>query len=87
MVTVFQLLQLLIYIYIFSIIIHAVMSWIMAAGGNGRATPLSRLLYSLNRPILDPIRRVMPQMGMVDLSPLVAIIGLNVLLILLRSLF
>jgi YggT family protein len=88
MVTVFQLLQLLIYIYIVSIIIHAVMSWFMAAGsGIGRSNPLSGLLYSLNRPVLDPIRRVMPQMGAVDLSPLVAIIGLNVLLILLRSLF
>jgi YggT family protein len=87
MVTVFQLLQLLIYIYIVSIIIHAIMSWFMAAGGQMGRNPLSGLLNSLNRPILDPIRRVMPRMGMVDLSPLVAIIGLNVLLILLRSLF
>lgn len=87
MVTVFQLLQLLIYIYIVSIIIQAIMSWLMAAGSHAARNPLSSLLHSLNRPVLEPIRRVMPQMGMVDLSPLVAIIGLNVLLILLRSLF
>jgi YggT family protein len=83
---VFQLLQLVIYIYIFSIIIHAILSWITAANPNAGRNPVASLLYSLNRPILDPIRRVMPQTGMVDLSPLVAIIGLNVLLILLRSL-
>ena len=87
MVGVFQVLQLLIYIYIVAIIIQVVLSWIMAAGGNMGRNPLTNLLYSLNRPILDPIRRVMPQMGMMDLSPLVAIIGLNVLLILLRSVF
>ncbi|OOG28588.1 hypothetical protein B1C78_01765 [Thioalkalivibrio denitrificans] len=87
LVTVFQVLQLLIYVYIVAIIIQVVLSWIMAAGGNMSRNPLASLLYSLNRPILEPIRRVMPQMGMVDLSPLVAIIGLNVLLILLRSLF
>jgi YggT family protein len=86
-VSIFQLLQLLIYIYIVSIIIQAVMSWFMAAGSQMGRNPLTGLLHSLNRPLLDPIRRAMPQMGMVDLSPLVAIIGLNVLLILLRSLF
>lgn len=86
-VSIFQLLQLLIYIYMVSIIIQAVMSWFMAAGSHMGRNPLSGLLHSLNRPLLEPIRRIMPQMGMVDLSPLVAIIGLNVLLILLRSLF
>lgn len=87
LVTVLQLLQLLIYIFIISIIVQAIMSWFMAAGSGMARNPLAGLLYSLNRPLLDPIRRVLPQMGMVDLSPLVAIIGLNVLLILLRSLY
>lgn len=80
----FQLLQLVIYVYIFSIIIEAVMSW-FAAGGSMRPNPLASLLHSLNRPLLAPLRRILPQTGMIDLSPLVAIIGLNVLLILLNS--
>ncbi|WP_018953783.1 YggT family protein [Thioalkalivibrio sulfidiphilus] len=84
-VAVFRLLQLLIYVFMFSIIIEAVMSWFMAGGMRGN--PVASLVASLNRPILTPIRSVMPNLGTVDLSPLVAIIGLNILLILLRSIF
>ncbi len=79
-----QLARLVIYIYIVSLIIEAVMSWFMAGGGM-RHNPLASLLHSLNRPLLAPLRRALPQTGMIDLSPLVAIIGLNVLLILISS--
>jgi YggT family protein len=85
LVAVFQLLQLLIYVFIFSIIIEAVMSWFMAGGMRGN--PVASLVSSLNRPVLRPIRAIMPNLGAVDLSPLIAIIGLHVLLILLRSIF
>lgn len=84
-VSLVAIVRLVIWIYIISIIVQAVMSWFQAGGGMGR-NPVADLVFSLNYPILTPIRRVLPQMGMVDLSPLVAIIGLNVLLILINSL-
>lgn len=37
-------------------------------------------------PILKPIRKFMPDTGMLDLSPMVLIIGLNILLIILSNL-
>ncbi|MCG5510782.1 YggT family protein [Ectothiorhodospira lacustris] len=76
--------RLVIWIYIISIIIQAVMSWFQAGGTS--QNPVAGLVYSLNRPLLNPIRKVMPQTGMVDLSPLVAILGLNVLLIFINAL-
>jgi YggT family protein len=37
------------------------------------------VLYRITEPIMEPVRRFMPQTGMLDLSPLVVIIGLIVL--------
>ena len=45
--------------------------------------PVARFLYDTTEPLLSPIRRVLPQTGMIDLSPMV--LGM-VLLILMRVL-
>lgn len=37
------------------------------------------MLYRVTEPIIDPIRRVLPQGGMIDLSPLAAILVLIVM--------
>ncbi len=42
--------------------------------------PLGQFLYSLTEPFLAPIRNVLPQTGMFDLSPLVLLIGLGLLM-------
>ncbi len=80
-----ELLRLLVYIYIFSLIIEAVLSWVNP-GMSPYQNPTATLLYQLNAPLLRPIRQIVPTIGMVDLSPLAAIIGLNIVLILLQSL-
>ncbi|MBI4199445.1 MAG: YggT family protein [Chloroflexi bacterium] len=38
------------------------------------SNPVVRLLYSVTEPILRPIRRVLPKFGMMDLSPMVAVL-------------
>ncbi len=80
-----QIMELLIYIYIFALIAQAIISWIAPA--QAYENPAVSILQDLTRPLLQPIRRVLPPIGMVDLSPLVVIIGLYVLLIVLRSLY
>ncbi len=85
-VAIFQLLELLIYVFIVSIIIQAIMSWV-SPGMQYHQSPIGSILHSLNEPLLRPVRRVIPRVGMIDLSPLVVIIGLNVMLILLRSFY
>jgi YggT family protein len=42
--------------------------------------PLGQFLFSITEPILAPIRRVLPQTGMFDLSPLVVLLVLSVLI-------
>jgi YggT family protein len=41
--------------------------------------PLIEMLDQITEPILSPLRRIVPRMGMIDITPLVAIILLQVL--------
>jgi YggT family protein len=53
----------------------------MTTQGNGAPEVLARLydvVFSLTEPVLGPIRRVLPQTGMIDFSPLVVMIVLVV---------
>jgi YggT family protein len=84
-VAIVQLAELLIYIFIFALIVQAVISWV--APTQAYENPAVSILHDLTRPLLQPVRRILPPVGMVDLSPLVLIIGLYVILIVLRSLY
>lgn len=59
-------------IFIFSLVIQALLSWLP----NSNASPVAGLLQGITRPVLTPIRRFVPPLGGLDLSSLVAIIGL-----------
>jgi YggT family protein len=74
--TVAELLQLAIYIFIFTIIVQAILSWINPHSYN----PVTSLLYSLNQPLLRPAQRILPDLGGLDLSPLLVLIVLQLLL-------
>jgi YggT family protein len=78
-----EIIKTVIWVYIIALILQAVISWVGSAQGN----PVSPLVHSLTNPIVRPIRKVVPLIGMMDLSPLVAILGLNVLLIVVNNLF
>jgi len=66
------LLEMTLDIFLFAILIRAVMSWINPDPYH----PASALLARLTDPILRPIQRRLPPLGGVDLSPLAAMIGL-----------
>ena len=59
-------------VFFFSILAMVILSWV-APGGS----PISGLLHSITSPIMKPIRRFVPPMGGFDLSPLVALIGIQ----------
>jgi YggT family protein len=82
--SVVELVRTIIWIYIIALLIQAVLSWI--ANSNSASNPLVGILYSLTNPILHPIRNVVPNIGMVDISPFVAILGLHILLIIVNGL-
>ncbi|NOY78610.1 MAG: YggT family protein [Calditrichaeota bacterium] len=78
-----KILDIAISIYIWVIIIQAILSWVHP----DPRSPLVRFLYNITEPVLAPIRRFLPAMG-IDLSPLVALLALYFLQIfLVRSLF
>lgn len=65
-----------------AIIARVLISWVNLRPDH----PIVEFLYSVTEPILGPIRRFMPQIGMFDLSPIVAIILLELIRSLLISL-
>ena len=67
--------ELLVLVLNLAIFGRAIMSWISPSGSD----PFSAVLYQITEPILKPVRQIMPSTGMIDLSPLVALILLNVL--------
>ncbi|MCY4073264.1 MAG: YggT family protein [Chloroflexi bacterium] len=44
------------------------------------SNPIARFLYQATEPVLAPIRKALPQMGGIDLSPLVVFLGISVLM-------
>jgi YggT family protein len=67
-----------IWFYIFLIVVNALLSFIAP----GTYSPVVGLLSSLCEPLLRPIRRILPAVGGLDFSPLVAIVTLRALLFL-----
>ena len=68
-----ELLQTAVNIYFFAIIIMVIASWI----ASGAYNPLLAVLSSLTEPLMRPARRLMPPIGGFDLSPLIVLIGLQ----------
>jgi len=71
----YRFVDLLFNILIFAIIGRALLSWFNVGPGH----PIGRVLYEITEPILGPMRRVIPMIGMIDISPIVAILLLNFL--------
>ncbi|MES1925781.1 hypothetical protein T31B1_10658 [Salinisphaera sp. T31B1] len=61
--------------YFFTILIQALMSWISP----NQYSPATAMLFTINEPLLRPVRNILPPLGGLDLSPLVVIIGLQVI--------
>ena len=57
-------------IYGYIIIARALISWINPNPYN----PLIRIIYAITDPVLVPIRRLLPDMGGLDISPFVALV-------------
>lgn len=74
-----EVISLVINVFLFCIFVVVILSWI----NPGAYNPAISLLNSLTRPVLVPIQRRLPPMGGLDLSPLIALLGLQVLKMLL----
>ncbi|KKB73823.1 MULTISPECIES: YggT family protein [Bacillus] len=73
MILLYNILSSLLTVYSFALIIYIFMSWVP----NARETSIGRVLASLCEPYLEPFRKIIPPIGMIDISPIVAIFVLN----------
>jgi YggT family protein len=73
-----SLISTVIQIYIWLLIASAVLSWLVAFNvvntRNQIVTMVADVLYRLTEPVLAPIRRILPNLGGLDISPVVVIL-------------
>lgn len=77
-----SLLSLMINIFFFAIIIQVILSWV--SPGNSY-NPLSYLIHHLTEPLLAPARRALPDFQGFDFSPIIVLLGLQLVTILFVS--
>ena len=70
-------LRISIHLLIGALILQAILSWVAAY------SPITQPLAQLTRPFLEPIRRIVPPIAAIDISPLIAILLAQLVLILL----
>jgi YggT family protein len=83
MLTILQTLLLIISVVRFFVIAHFIMSWLIRFEVlNIRQQFVGQVWYSLERilePIYSRVRRIMPDLGGIDLSPIIVLVGLEIL--------
>lgn len=62
-------------VFFFALIISVILSWV----AQGSHNPTAMLINQICEPLLAPIRRILPSMGGLDLSPIVAFLILNLI--------
>ena len=81
MLELFNFISQLITAYIFLIIGSVIMSWLIGFGivnpYNQIARTIWNFLQAVTEPALRPIRRLMPDFGGIDISPIVLLLGLQ----------
>lgn len=75
MAVLFDIISILCYVLTVAIFLRAIMSWFSPRPTN----MLAIILYRITEPLLAPLRRIIPRAGMIDFTPLVAIIILQLI--------
>lgn len=65
-----NLVLLSIHLFVFAIFVRVILSWVSQGGYN----PAFAILHTLTEPVLRPLRRLVPPLGGLDISPVLAII-------------
>ena len=79
MIELLNFISYLVSLYIYVIIASVIMSWLMAFGVVNPYNPTARAIWqglsAVTEPLLRPIRNVMPDLGAIDISPVVLLLG------------
>ncbi|MBT9370691.1 YggT family protein [Rhizobium sp. CSW-27] len=78
MTALFQTIDLALNLYTWVLIVGAIFSWLYAFNvinsHNQVVNSIGTMLYNLTEPALRPIRRVMPDLGGIDISPVILLL-------------
>ena len=78
--TLFGIIQSLLTLYMFAFIIMAILSWLVAFNivntQNKFVYMVGDFLHRITEPLLQPIRRILPDLGGLDITPVFAIIAI-----------
>jgi len=64
-------------LYVVILFVRAILSW-FPYDPNSPLNPVRRVVFAVTEPVLAPFRRIIPPIGMIDISFLVAIIAVEV---------
>lgn len=73
---IFTFLYYLLEILLVAILVRVVLTWFPVDQSN----PIIRIVFEVTEPVLAPFRRVIPRIGMFDLSPIAAMLVIQVIL-------
>ena len=78
MLALFQTIDLALNLYTWILIASAIFSWLFAFNvinsSNQFVDAIGRFLYNVTEPVLRPIRRIMPNLGGIDISPIIVLL-------------
>ncbi len=74
-----ELVYYIIQVITIAIFARVVLSWFMISPRSGVLVSIYQVLFQITEPILGPLRRIIPTIGMFDISPIVAIIALQII--------
>ena len=77
--TFFGLLRTVLNLYFFLILMSVIMSWV----STGSYNPAAMLVNKLAEPVLSPFRKLIPPIGGIDITPILAIIAIQAVTMLL----
>jgi YggT family protein len=68
----------LISVYYIVLLARVILSWFPLQPGTAMAS-IGSIIYQLTEPVMGPVRRIIPTVGMIDISPIVVFFGLRIL--------
>ena len=68
----------LISVYYIVLLARVILSWFPLQPGTPMAS-IASIIYQLTEPVMGPVRRIIPTIGMIDISPIVVFFGLRII--------
>jgi YggT family protein len=65
-------------VYFIILFARIILSWFPMQPGTPMAS-IASIIYQLTEPVMGPVRRLIPTIGMIDISPIVVFFGLRIL--------